>query len=297
MGKVLPAAWHARAVEHAAGAGRRRRSRRGAAHARQRAAAEAGRFLAGDRPGPGLHAARRFPARARPARRGAGRLDDAGRPAYGALLSRPRQFRSRPLRPGGRRLRRHAGRPHDASGAARAAPVALRGPGPRPARRARPAGQGRRQREPRPNGRRRSPSSCWASCRPASSRSRPRPTRPPSAPTASAPPSFFIGMDALRRGDKQRAREQLQLTQARCPTVSELNWAASERAEAALACLPTISRRQSAKRGVEGPVLSTVGKREVPRLRRPSRGFARDDGAAQPTSASGAMKRVISDRT
>jgi len=34
-------------------------------------------------------------------------------------------------------------------------------------------------------------------------------------------------MDALRRGDKQRAREQLQLTQARCPTVSELNWAAS----------------------------------------------------------------------
>lgn len=39
--------------------------------------------------------------------------------------------------------------------------------------------------------------------------------------------SFFMGMDALRRGDRQRAREQLQLTQARCPTVSELNWAAS----------------------------------------------------------------------
>jgi tetratricopeptide (TPR) repeat protein len=39
--------------------------------------------------------------------------------------------------------------------------------------------------------------------------------------------AFFIGIDALRRGDKQRAREQLQLTQARCPTVSELNWAAS----------------------------------------------------------------------
>ena len=75
--------------------------------------------------------------------------------------------------------------------------------------------------------RRRSPSSCWARCRPASSRSRPRPTRPPAAPTASAPASFFIGMDALRRGDKQRAREQLQLTQARCPTVSELNWAAA----------------------------------------------------------------------
>ena len=39
--------------------------------------------------------------------------------------------------------------------------------------------------------------------------------------------AFFMGMDALRRGDRQRAREQLQLTQARCPTVSELNWAAS----------------------------------------------------------------------
>ena len=39
--------------------------------------------------------------------------------------------------------------------------------------------------------------------------------------------AFFIGMDALRRGDKRRAREQLQLTQARCPTVSELNWAAA----------------------------------------------------------------------
>ena len=39
--------------------------------------------------------------------------------------------------------------------------------------------------------------------------------------------SFFIGIDAIRRGDKQRAREQLQLTQARCPTVSELNWAAA----------------------------------------------------------------------
>ena len=39
--------------------------------------------------------------------------------------------------------------------------------------------------------------------------------------------AFFIGMDAVRRGDKQRAREQLQLAQARCPTVSELNWAAS----------------------------------------------------------------------
>ncbi len=39
--------------------------------------------------------------------------------------------------------------------------------------------------------------------------------------------AFFIGMDAIRRGDKQRARDQLQLAQARCPTVSELNWAAS----------------------------------------------------------------------
>ncbi len=39
--------------------------------------------------------------------------------------------------------------------------------------------------------------------------------------------AFFMGMDALGRGDKARAREQLLLTQARCPTVSELNWAAS----------------------------------------------------------------------
>lgn len=41
------------------------------------------------------------------------------------------------------------------------------------------------------------------------------------------PAAFFLGMDAVRRGDKQRAREQFQLAQARCPTVSELNWAAS----------------------------------------------------------------------
>jgi tetratricopeptide (TPR) repeat protein len=41
------------------------------------------------------------------------------------------------------------------------------------------------------------------------------------------PAAFFIGMDAIRRGDKQRARDQLQLAQARCPTVSELNWAAT----------------------------------------------------------------------
>lgn len=39
--------------------------------------------------------------------------------------------------------------------------------------------------------------------------------------------AFFIGMEAQRRGDRQRAREQFQLAQARCPTVSELNWAAS----------------------------------------------------------------------
>ena len=39
--------------------------------------------------------------------------------------------------------------------------------------------------------------------------------------------AYFIGMDNIRRGDKQRAREQLQLAQARCPTVSEYNWAAS----------------------------------------------------------------------
>ncbi|TAJ26267.1 MAG: hypothetical protein EPO67_18845 [Reyranella sp.] len=41
------------------------------------------------------------------------------------------------------------------------------------------------------------------------------------------PSAFFIGIDAVRRGDKQRAREQFQLAQARCPTVSELNWAAA----------------------------------------------------------------------
>jgi tetratricopeptide (TPR) repeat protein len=39
--------------------------------------------------------------------------------------------------------------------------------------------------------------------------------------------SYFIGMDAVRRNDKQRAREQLQLAQARCPTTSAFNWAAS----------------------------------------------------------------------
>jgi tetratricopeptide (TPR) repeat protein len=41
------------------------------------------------------------------------------------------------------------------------------------------------------------------------------------------PAAFFTGMEALRRGDRQRAREQFQLAQARCPTVSEINWAAA----------------------------------------------------------------------
>jgi len=41
------------------------------------------------------------------------------------------------------------------------------------------------------------------------------------------PTALFVGVDALRRGDKQRAREQFQLAQARCPTVSEFNWAAN----------------------------------------------------------------------
>ncbi len=41
------------------------------------------------------------------------------------------------------------------------------------------------------------------------------------------PAAFFLGMEALRRGDRQRARERFQLAQARCPTVSELDWAAS----------------------------------------------------------------------
>ena len=39
--------------------------------------------------------------------------------------------------------------------------------------------------------------------------------------------AFFIGMEAVRRNDRQNAREQFQLAQARCPTISELNWAAS----------------------------------------------------------------------
>jgi hypothetical protein len=39
--------------------------------------------------------------------------------------------------------------------------------------------------------------------------------------------AYFIGMDNIRRGDRQRAREQFQLAQARCPTMSEYNWAAS----------------------------------------------------------------------
>lgn len=39
--------------------------------------------------------------------------------------------------------------------------------------------------------------------------------------------AYFIGMDSIRRGDRQRAREQFQLAQARCPTMSEYNWAAS----------------------------------------------------------------------
>jgi len=41
------------------------------------------------------------------------------------------------------------------------------------------------------------------------------------------PSAFFAGMEAQRSGNRQRAREQLQLAQARCPTVSEFNWAAS----------------------------------------------------------------------
>jgi tetratricopeptide (TPR) repeat protein len=41
------------------------------------------------------------------------------------------------------------------------------------------------------------------------------------------PSAFFIGIDALGRGDRQRARDQFQLAQARCPTVSEFNWAAT----------------------------------------------------------------------
>lgn len=41
------------------------------------------------------------------------------------------------------------------------------------------------------------------------------------------PAAFFMGVEAVRKGEKQRAREQFQLAQARCPTTSEFNWAAS----------------------------------------------------------------------
>jgi tetratricopeptide (TPR) repeat protein len=41
------------------------------------------------------------------------------------------------------------------------------------------------------------------------------------------PAAFFIGMEAVRRGDRLRAREQFQLAQARCPTALQYNWAAS----------------------------------------------------------------------
>ena len=41
------------------------------------------------------------------------------------------------------------------------------------------------------------------------------------------PAALFVGVEALRRGEKQRAREQFQLAQARCPTVSEFNWGAN----------------------------------------------------------------------
>ncbi|MBV8191692.1 MAG: tetratricopeptide repeat protein [Alphaproteobacteria bacterium] len=41
------------------------------------------------------------------------------------------------------------------------------------------------------------------------------------------PSALFVGLDALRRGDRQQAHNQLQLAQARCPTMSEFNWAAT----------------------------------------------------------------------
>ena len=47
------------------------------------------------------------------------------------------------------------------------------------------------------------------------------------ATNGKCPAAFYLGMEAQRRSDKQRAREQLQLAQARCPTTSPFNWAAS----------------------------------------------------------------------
>ncbi|WP_421995340.1 hypothetical protein [Reyranella sp.] len=41
------------------------------------------------------------------------------------------------------------------------------------------------------------------------------------------PAAFFVGIEALRRGERQRASEQFRLAQARCPTISEFNWAAT----------------------------------------------------------------------
>lgn len=41
------------------------------------------------------------------------------------------------------------------------------------------------------------------------------------------PAAYYVAMEAIRRGEKQQAREQFQLAQARCPTVSPYNWAAS----------------------------------------------------------------------
>ena len=114
-----------------------------------------------------------------------------------------------------------------AEGAAVAAAVALRGPGPRQARRARGASPRNSARRTSPSGRRRSPSSCWASCPAGELEVAAETDDAAKRSNGKCPSAFFMGIDAIRRGDKQRAREQLQLAQARCPTVSEFNWAAA----------------------------------------------------------------------
>ena len=107
------------------------------------------------------------------------------------------------------------------------APVALRGAGPRPARRARPPGQGGRQRESRANGPAPIAKFLLGKMSAGELEVAAETDEAASRTNGKCAAAFFIGIDAIRRGDKQRAREQLQLTQARCPTVSELNWAAA----------------------------------------------------------------------
>ena len=282
MGKVLPTALAAGAVGHRAGAGRRRRPRGGAAHARQRPAAQAGRSLAGDRPGAGLHADRRLPARARPARRRASPAPP--RRPIGAprstIAATPTSISA---------TTPQAADDFDASLAGRTTLKSRLGPllwryaaQVRAQRDARAhARQGHRQREPlrmaRPD---RQVPARQAAGRRARGRRR-DPTTPPSAATASARPRSSSAWTRVRRGDKQRAREQLQLAQARCPTVSGTQLGGIERAEAALGPPLPSSRPQPRAKAQSGAVedlfMRQTSGRRGPHAR-PLGGSARDDG-------------------